>query len=184
MKKLFALLATLTMCMFMVSACGEQASEEVATTEVEEPAIKLNPHESNGFVFLLPEDFEDFKSSGSTGHASTSSEFYLSKVEVNGPHEVSWGVEDITEEVFYDRESPYSSDLTILEFDNSGTFLDYPAVFAHYTYVIDEIETEHYFYELYLEDGTMCKIILSFNPLDESSLQMNIEDVIAGITKL
>ncbi len=198
MKKLIALLMSLTLCIFMFAACAQEEPVEEATTETEvseeeeepvepeepaEPEVVLIPHESNGFTFLLPEDFGAFESVSGTTHSTASTEFYLSSVTVSGPNEVSWGVADITEDVFYDRESPYSEDLTILEFDNTGTFVGYPAVFAHYTYVKTEIETEHYFYEIYMDDGTMCKITFTFNPLDESLLQMNIEDVIAGVTK-
>ncbi len=192
MKKLIALLMSLTLCIFMFAACAQEEPVEETATETEvseeeeepvEPEVVLNPHESNGFTFLLPEDFGPFENVMTTTNKTESTEFYLSTVEVTGPFEVNWGVEAITEEVFYDRESPHSEDLTILEFDNTGTFTGYPAVFAHYTYVRNDIETEHYFYEIFMDDGTAYKLTFTFNPLDESLLQMNIEDVIAGVTK-
>ena len=170
MKKLLGIIMMLLM-VTGITACGGGGGADLAQMQIRSMSISL------------PADFTVEGSFGDKTNslASDIPEITLAEVEVSGPFDWPFTPDMDTAEALIKRELSQAKDIDMIEFDNTAKLGDLDMVAAHYTYVINDITTEHYHYDIYHGDGTLTRVEFSFNPTENSSLQENIDAIVESM---
>ena len=176
MKKFLVLVALIVM-VFSVAACGGGGAEQDA------PEVALTPQTLKNVTISLPEDFtqKDTYEDISESLSSNVPDIGLAVVEVVAPIEMGWSAADCNDETVISRESQQATDIEVIEWNNADVISDLETFSAHYTYVINDIKTEHYLFDVFHGDGTLTRIEIHFNPANNSTLQENIDAIIDSI---